>query len=358
MTRDYSKFSLGGAPAPRPALSPLQSLGWQPFFSSQIDADDMATYPPVRVTAVHRSGLSVRGDGIEAVLPPDAEVTVGDWLLYDAERPGASRLLDRKSLIQRRAAGHEVRSQLIAANIETVFIVTSCNADFNVARLERYLALAFEAGIDPVILLTKADMAEDVSAFVAQAAAISDRAPALALDARGEEPRDKLAAWTKPGRTVAFLGSSGVGKSTLTNALAGGDMILTQGIREDDAKGRHTTTHRELHVMPGGPVVLDTPGMREIQLSDVAEGIAAVFADIEALATECKFRDCAHETEPGCAIKAAIEAGDLDPDRLERWRKLAAEDMHNSESIAERRAREKGFSKMVKRVGGEKPNRR
>lgn len=358
MTRDYSKFSLGGAPAPRPALSPLQSLGWQPFFSTQIDADEMATHPPVRVIAVHRSGLTVRGDGIEAVLPPDADVTVGDWLLYDAERPGASRLLDRKSLIQRRAAGHEVRSQLIAANIETVFIVTSCNADFNVARLERYLALAFEAGIDPVILLTKADMAEDVTEYVDQAAGISERVPVLALDARGDAPREKLAPWTKPGRTVAFLGSSGVGKSTLTNALAGGNAILTQDVRDDDAKGRHTTTHRELHAIAEGPVVLDTPGMREIQLSDVAEGISAVFADIEALATQCRFRDCAHESEPDCAIKAAIEAGDLDPDRLTRWRKLSAEDQHNRESIAERRAREKGFSKYVKRVVSEKPNRR
>ena len=358
MTRDYSKFSLGGAPSPRPALSPLQALGWQPFFSAQIDADDMQAHPPVRVTAVHRSGLAVRGDGIEAVLPPDAEVTVGDWLLYDAERPGASRLLDRKSLIQRRAAGHEVRQQLIAANIETAFIVTSCNADFNVARLERYLALAFEAGIDPVILLTKADMAEDVADYVEQATAISDRVPVVALDARGDAPREKLAPWTKPGRTVAFLGSSGVGKSTLTNALAGGDLIDTQGIREDDAKGRHTTTHRELHVIEGGPVVLDTPGMREIQLSDVADGIAAVFADIEALTTRCRFRDCAHETEPGCAVKAAIESGDLDPDRLTRWRKLAAEEMHNSESIAERRAREKGFARHVKGVVNEKPNRR
>jgi ribosome biogenesis GTPase len=358
MTRDYSKFFPGGAPAPRPALSPLQSLGWQPFFSSQTDADELAAHPPVRVTAVHRSGLAVRGDGIEADLPPDAGVTVGDWLLYDAERPGDSRLLERKSVIQRRAAGHEVRQQLIAANIETAFIVTSCNADFNVARLERYLALAFEAGIDPVILLTKADMADDVEPYVAQASAISSRVPVLALDARGPDPREKLAPWTKPGRTVAFLGSSGVGKSTLTNALAGGDAILTQGIREDDAKGRHTTTRRELHVIAGGPVVLDTPGMREIQLSDVAEGIATVFEDIEALATQCRFRDCAHESEPDCAVKAALDTGELALDRLARWRKLAAEEMHNRESIAERRAREKGFAKHVKRVVNENPNRR
>jgi ribosome small subunit-dependent GTPase A len=171
-----------------------------------------------------------------------------------------------------------------------------------VARLERYVALAFEAGIDPVIVLTKADLTEDTAPYVEEARKVSDRVPVVALDARGEEPAEALADWCKPGRTVAFLGSSGVGKSTLTNALLGTQAIATQGIREDDARGRHTTTRRELHATPGGCLVLDTPGMRELQLTDAAAGIADVFEDIEALAASCRFTDCRHETEPGCAV--------------------------------------------------------
>jgi ribosome biogenesis GTPase len=275
-------------------------------------------------------------------------VTVGDWLLLDRERPQDSRLLERTSLIRRRAAGRDARMQPIAANIDTVFVVTSCNQDFNLARLERYVALAFEAGIEPVILLTKADLADDPAHYVARAQTVSDRAPVAALDARGAEPARALADWCKPGRTVAFLGSSGVGKSTLTNALLGAEAIATQGVREDDAKGRHTTTRRELHATPGGCLVLDTPGMRELQLLDAAAGIADVFEDIEALAASCRFTDCRHETEPGCAVEAAIEDGSLDPARLARWRKLEAEDAFNSASLAERREKDRAFGKRVR----------
>jgi ribosome biogenesis GTPase len=170
----------------------------------------------------------------------------------------------------------------------------------------------------------------------------------VALDARGEQPSEVLAEWCKAARTVAFLGSSGVGKSTLTNALLGTQEIATQSIREDDAKGRHTTTARELHVTPGGCLVLDTPGMRELQLTDAAAGIADVFEDIEALAASCRFADCQHETEPGCAILAAIEDDSLDPARLARWRKLQAEDAFNSASLAERREKDRAFGKLVR----------
>ncbi|MAM62631.1 ribosome small subunit-dependent GTPase A [Maritimibacter sp. UBA3975] len=355
MTRDYSQLFPSATPATAP--SALARLGWQPFFAAQIDADTLTATPPVRVTAVHRSGLRVTGDGIEAELPPDEAVTVGDWLLYDADHPADSVLLERKSVIRRRAAGREAKVQLIAANIDTVFIVSSCNADFNVARLERYVALAFEAEVDPVILLTKADLAADPQDFVTQAQAISSRVPVIALDARGEAPRTALAQWAKPGRTVAFLGSSGVGKSTLTNALADTELD-TQGVREDDAKGRHTTRHRQLYLTDTGPAVLDTPGMRELQLTDVAAGLSELFDDIEDLATRCKFRNCAHEGEPDCAVQAAIAAGELDPVRLTRFRKLAAEEAHNTATVAQKRAREKGFAKHVKRVTREKPNRR
>ena len=298
MVRDYSAFLPGGPPARREPAA-LERLGWGPAFASQIDADALTATPPVRVVAVHRSGLQVAGNGIDETIPPGPDATVGDWLLYDCERPRSSRVLERNSLIKRRAPGTGREVQLIAANIDTVFVVTSCNQDFNLARLERYVALAFEAGSEPVIVLTKADLTEDTAPYVEGARKVSDRVPVVALDARGEEPAEALADWCKPGRTVAFLGSSGVGKSTLANALLGTQAIATQGIREDDARGRHTTTRRELHAMPGGCLVLDTPGMRELQLTDAATGIADVFEDIEALTSRCRFTDCRHETEPG-----------------------------------------------------------
>lgn len=352
MPRDYSKFTLPGADAtgPTTATSALRQLGWQPFFAQQTSIDELAAHPPARVTEVHRSGLRVLGDGIDMVLPPRADATVGDWLLIDHELPSASRLLERKSLIKRRAAGREVKVQLIAANIDTAFIVTSCNADFNVARLERYVALTLEAGVTPVILITKADLCDDPAPYAKAAEAISDRVTVVTLNARGEEPKIKLAPWCKPGQTIAFLGSSGVGKSTLTNALTGSEIAPTQGIREDDAKGRHTTSHRQLHVLPGSCAVLDTPGVRELQLTDAETGVAEVFSDIDALSTQCRFNDCSHVSEPGCAILAALESGEIDAARLWRWRKLLAEDRHNTATLAQRRSRDKSFGKMVRQV--------
>ncbi|MPQ94923.1 ribosome biogenesis GTPase [Thioclava sp. ES.031] len=349
MVRDYSAFLPGGTPNRR-APSALERLGWGPAFARQIDVDALTATPPVRVVAVHRSGLQVAGDGIDQTIPPGPDATVGDWLLLDRARPKSSRVLERKSLIKRRAPGTGSEVQLIAANIDTVFVVTSCNADFNVARLERYVALTFEAGIDPVIVLTKADLTDDTASFVEAARAVSERVPVVALDARSAAPVEALADWCKPARTVAFLGSSGVGKSTLTNALLGTQAIATQGIREDDAKGRHTTTRRELHGTPSGCLVLDTPGMREVQLTDAAAGIADVFEDIEALAASCRFTDCRHETEPGCAVRSAIEDGSLDASRLARWRKLQAEETFNSATLAERRQKDRAFGKLVRSV--------
>lgn len=357
MVRDYSAFLPGAASAPRTPTA-LERLGWGPAFASQIDADALTATPPVRVVAVHRSGLQVAGDGIDAMIPPGPEATVGDWLLHDRTRPRSSRVLERKSLIKRRAPGTGREVQPIAANIDTVFVVTSCNADFNVARLERYVALALNAGIEPVIVLTKADLAEDPAPYVEEARKVSDRVPVVALDARGDEPAEALADWCKPGRTVAFLGSSGVGKSTLTNALLGTQAIATQGIREDDARGRHTTTARELHLTPGGCLVLDTPGMRELQLTDAATGIADVFEDIETLAARCRFAECRHETEPGCTILAAVDEGSLDPARLSRWRKLRAEDAFNSASLAERREKDRAFGKLVRSAVTAKSDRK
>jgi ribosome biogenesis GTPase len=187
----------------------LEALGWNPFFAGQISAEAGSDRPPVRVVAVHRSGLQVVGLGSDETIPPRADVTVGDWLLLDRAHPGASPLLSRKSLVKRRAPGTNRQVQLIAANIDTAFVVTSCNQDFNLARLERYVALAFEAQIAPVIVLTKADLVPNRQSWIDAARTVSERIPVVALDARGDAPAVALSAWCKPGRTVAFLGSSG-----------------------------------------------------------------------------------------------------------------------------------------------------
>jgi len=342
----------------------LAELGWRPFFSSQRDTDEVDAAIPVRVMAVHRDALQIAGDGIDETIPAlrpsadeEAAATVGDWLLIDAKTHRAQRRLDRLSLFKRRAAGTGRRVQLIAANVDTLFVVSSCNQDFNPARIERYLALANEAGVMPVVVLTKADLCDDARAFAAEAARLSPGLLVETVDAREPGEVARLSAWCDVGQTVALVGSSGVGKSTLVNTMTGA-AIATQGIREDDAKGRHTTTARALHRLTAGGWLLDTPGMRELQLTDVRDGIDTVFADVTALAESCRFTDCRHENEPGCAVRAAIESGALDPDRLTRWRKLVAEESYNREALHERRSREKAFGKMVKDVMREKRRRR
>lgn len=337
----------------------LARLGWRPFFQQQLGLDEWE-YPVVRVSAQHRNRLQLLGQMGTTVLdlasrmPP---LVVGDWLLLN---PGGQfeRLLERHSLFRRKAAGTKVAEQLIAANVDTLFVVTSLNDDFNLNRIERYLSLANEAGVSPVIVLSKADLCGEPESMIEQVQALD---PLLQVEAvNGLDPTqiDKLSPWCGAGDTVALLGSSGVGKSTLVNMLLGRSAQRTGAIREDDDKGRHVTTGRSLHLMSGGGLLLDTPGMRELQISGHEGAVGATFADITALATECRFGDCLHESEPGCAVQQAIARGELELRRLASYRKLTREQQLNNATLAERRDREKRFGKMVKAYQTDKQRRK
>lgn len=336
------------------AFPSLTELGWSDHFADQIpqqDADGPApsvALQPLRLTSVTRSTLIALGpDGPQRLtLPTDistGEFAVGDWVL--AEGDIARHRLDPFSLLQRRASGPDARAQLMAANVDTLGIVTACNADFNIARLERYVAMAASADCLPLVILTRADEVDDPTALQRQAQAISPLVIALTLDARDTTEVARLAPWCKTGQSLALMGSSGVGKTTLTNGLTG-QALATGAIREDDAKGRHTSTSRQMLRTLFGGWLIDTPGMRAVPLSEAAGGIEAVFADIAALTSQCKFSDCAHETEPGCALQAAVAKGAIPAERFARWKKLLLEEAHNTASLAEARAKEKSRQKM------------
>lgn len=335
----------------------LASLGWSNTLNlaaHELGHDDAM---PVRVASVHRDALDVLGEEFSGRIPASFALqddgfrpAVGDWLLIDKKTHRLRAVLPRKSEFKRRAAGTDARVQLIAANVDTLLIVTSANHDFNVARIERYLALAHEAEVAPVVLITKADLCDDPHDFVARAAALMPGLLVEAIDARDPKLLKILRPWLGSGQTLAVLGSSGVGKSTIVNTLMGEIVQQTQGIREDDAKGRHTTTGRSLHKLATGAWLMDTPGMRELQIADVASGVETVFADVAALVAACRYSDCTHASEPDCAIRAALEAGELDAERLKRYYKLQREDRRNTEALHEGHARRRKFAKHVKQV--------
>ncbi len=334
-------------------------LGWSNHFAAQEAAPDPAQI--LRITAVHRDRLIGLSPGGERMLLPrmgqsTGTFAVGDWV--EANSDGLiTRALDRKTVLSRRAAGSTAQSQLIAANVDVLFITSSCNADFNIARLERYLALAHQAGCYPVIVLTKADVSDDPQDYVRRAEMLGSFLTVLAVNAHDTDDLRRVLAWCPRGQTAALVGSSGVGKTTLTNGLTQ-TTDATAGIREADAKGRHTTTARAMRRMTNGGWLIDTPGMRALRMLENTDGIDEIFLDLVELSHSCRFADCAHGSEPGCAIKAAIEVGDMDPDRLKRWQKLLREDRMNSETVAQTRARDKAFGKMVRSVMKDKKGRK
>jgi ribosome biogenesis GTPase len=342
----------------------LSHLGYRPFFSTQIDALQRPDLVPARIAAdgpgvYHllgcRAPLGELSGRLRRALSESSRPAVGDWVAVadGPDRAVVHHVLDRQSAMVRRAADSDGASQIIAANLDVVFVVTSANRDLNVRRLERYLTAVWDGGAAPAIVLNKIDLVPDVAPLVGEIETVACGVPILPVSAALDLGLDALRARIGPGATAALVGSSGVGKSSLVNRLLGREAQLVTAIRDDDARGRHTTTRRELLLLPGGGVLIDTPGMRELGLVEDEGGVATTFADIEALALTCRFNDCRHEGEPGCAVRAAIAAGMLDSGRWESYRKLrreiaAAETRRDPVLAAEERRRWKVIHKSMR----------
>lgn len=322
----------------------LRPLGFDAFFEAGRAAAGAADLITARVCAAHRDAFDLMtapdAPVLHARLPgawrrdhgPEDLPTVGDWVLCEPPVAGQAgdfsvvrHLLPRRSLFVRRAAGPREAPQTVAANVDTVLLVSGLDGDLNPRRLHRYLAQLHDSGARAVLVLNKADDAAVAALGHAQVAELAARWPVHAVSALHDTGLDALAPYLTPGQTLALVGSSGVGKSTLANRLCGHLRQETGGVREHDARGKHTTTRRELFVLPGGALLLDTPGMRGLGLWDAEGGVAAVFDDVEALATRCRFGDCRHAGEPGCAVGRALASGELDPARLAEWEALRRE---------------------------------
>jgi ribosome biogenesis GTPase / thiamine phosphate phosphatase len=330
---------------------PHAALGREP---ARIMAEDRGSYV-VRTAAGERRAAITGRFRHEAGADPSVYPAVGDWVAIDGGPDDAAihAVLARRTAIVRQAPGKRTEAQVVGANVDVVFIVVSLNLDLNMRRLERYLAVAWESGAEPVVLLSKADLVDDPTALLTEVERVAVGATILAISAIDGRGLDEVRARIGSGRTVAFVGSSGVGKSTLLNVLAGEDRAAVRDIREDDARGRHTTTRRQLHILPDGGLILDTPGMRELALWD-PDGVEQSFPEIDELVATCRFGNCRHGGEPGCAVAAALASGALEHGRFEAWQKLEREALHHVRRVdalarAEERRKWKSISKSVSR---------
>lgn len=317
----------------------LAALGWSPFFDEQWQRWAASEWVPARIAAEHRGAYEVwsaAGGGWSRIagrlrheLQERELPGVGDWVALDGA-PGPDRtaviqrILDRRTVFVRGSAGREARAQVVAANVDLVLVVCGLDEDFNVRRIERYVARVWASGATPLVVLSKADLVEDARARVQEVEAHAPGLEVLAISALRRDGLEAVRARIGRGTTAALVGSSGAGKSTLVNALVGEEMMATGAVRSRDGRGRHVTTRRQLVLLPAGGVLLDTPGMRELQLLDES-GLAAAFEDVATLAERCRFADCSHGAEPGCAVQAAIEAGVLDAGRLAHFLQLQQE---------------------------------
>ena len=347
----------------------LESIGWGPVWMQALaEVDPRAEWMPARVTVEQRGsyGLAAAEGDLRAEISgklsylaagPEELPTVGDWVAAGlppgGERAVVHHVLPRRTVLTRRAPERPSRAQLLAANVDVVFVVTSANLDFNPRRIERTLAVVAESGAEAVLVLSKLDLCDDEAALRGDARAAAGGAPVLALSAHTGAGLPDLPAVLGAGRTGVLIGSSGVGKSTLTNRLLGAEVQATREVRADDDRGRHATSHRELFVLPQGGVLIDTPGLREIGLWDDGGGAAAAFPEIAELAERCRFHDCAHASEPGCEVQRAIASGELAAERLASLRKLEREaevvrEKRDARARHERRKERKRFAKHVR----------
>jgi ribosome biogenesis GTPase len=318
----------------------IQDLGWDAYFEALWSESARDGCVPARVVSQQRGLWRVVGDFEECWAEPSGKFrkeseaggdwpAVGDWVSVElrAEKQNAliQGVLTRRSRFVRKVAGKQIAEQVIVANIDVALVVAALDGDFNARRIERYLAQCWESGARPAIVLNKTDACAESKELAAEIARIAMGAPIFLVSAKTGEGLDVLEASLRKGQTIVLLGSSGVGKSTLVNRLLQEERQTTHAVRESDSRGRHTTTSRELFVMPSGAMIIDTPGLRELQLWNAAEGLTQTFADVDELASQCRFTNCQHQQEPGCAVQAAIGASILDADRLESWRKLQRE---------------------------------
>jgi len=344
----------------------LNLLGWNDQLETAKQAYDKA-WTPARIVLEHKHMYRVLDDRGEMLATPSGKFrqtgdypAVGDWVLVDARHEEGKAtihaLLPRKSKFSRKEAGAVTKEQIVAVNVDYVYLVMALNQDYNLRRLERYLLAAYDSGASPVIILSKGDLCDNLEEKYSEVEAI---APGVTLHVTSAVDRrgiDAISRQLAPGITAAFLGSSGAGKSTLVNMLYGKDVQLAGGIREDDGKGKHTTTHRELVQLPGGGMIIDTPGMRELQLWDQQHtGVSAAFTDIEQLGETCRFRDCTHNNEPGCRVQEAVQTGELEEQRLRSYFKLQRELQYldsktSTKAQLEQRKQFKQLSKQVKQV--------